>query len=172
MNKTVLMLSLAASLAGMSSVAHADLNSFLMNVNNRALNDIRNFNESLSRQFGIPVPDVDAIVRSVPNPADAFMVLQLGQMAHMEPRAVLRQYQRSQGQGWGRVAQDVGIRPGSPEFHALKRGDLSFTGMNGGRGIERGENFAADDEGERGRGHGHGNGHGQGHGNGRGHGRD
>jgi hypothetical protein len=170
MKKIVLMLSLTASLAGMSPVAHADLNSFLMSVNNQALSDIRNFNDRLSRQFGIPVPDVDMIVRSVPNPADAFMVLQLGQMAHMEPQLVLRQYQRSQGQGWGRLAQDLGIRPGSPEFHALKRGDLSFSG--GGRGIERGENFAGEDEGGRGRGHGHGNDHGQGHGNGRGHGRD
>ncbi len=167
MKKAVLMLSLAASLAGMSPVAHADLNGFLRDVNNLALNDIRNFNESLSRQFGIPVPDVDAIIRSVPNPADAFMILQLGQMAHMEPQLVLRQYQRSQGQGWGRLAQDLGIKPGSAEFHALKRGDLSFTGMGSGRGSERGED-SSDDEGGRG----HGNGHGRGHGNGRGHGRD
>lgn len=172
MKKTVLMLSLAAGLVGMVPVAHADLNSFLRSVNNQALNDIRNFNDRLSRQFGVPVPDVDAIVRSVPNPADAFMVLQLGQMAHMEPRVVLRQYQRSQGQGWGRVAQDLGIRPGSPEFHALKRGDLSFTGMGSGDGFERGRDFAENDDGGHGRGRGHGNDHEHGHGNGRGHGRD
>ncbi len=170
MKKTVLMLSFAASLAGKSLVAHADLNSFLMSVNNQALNDVRNFNDRLSRQFGIPVPDVEVIVRTVPNPADAFMVLQIGQMAHMEPHLVLRQYQRSQGQGWGRLAQDLGIKPGSPEFHALKRGDLAFSGMGSGRGYERGGDYAEDDEG--GRGHGHDNGHGHGHGNGRGHGRD
>jgi hypothetical protein len=85
MKKTALMLSLAVSLVSISPVAHADLNSFLKGVNNQALSDIKIFNDSLSKQFGIPVPDVDAIVKSVPTPADAFMVLQLGQMAHVEP---------------------------------------------------------------------------------------
>ena len=102
MKKAILMLSLAAGLMGTSLVAHADLNGFLKNVNNRALSDIKNFNDMLSRQFGIPVPDVEAIVRSVPNPADAFMILQLGEMAHVAPAVVLQKYQRSKGKGWGR----------------------------------------------------------------------
>jgi len=157
MKKTMLMLSLAASLAGLSSLAHADLDSFLRSVNNQALSDMKNFNSKLSSQFGIPVPNVDAIVRSVPNPADAFMVLQLSQMSHLEPSVVLQKYQRSQGQGWGRLAQDLGIRPGSPEFHALKRGDLSFTG---------GRSEGMEERGGPGRGHGGGPGGGHGHGRG------
>jgi hypothetical protein len=152
MKRTVLMLSVAAALLSISPVAHADLNSFLQSVNNQALSDIKNFNDRLSRQFGIPVPDVEAIVKSVPNPADAFMVLQLGQMAHMEPAVVLQKYQRSQGKGWGKLAQELGIKPGSAEFHALKRGDLSFTGESGGGEVQRGG------------GHGHGKGKGRGHG--------
>lgn len=161
MKKILLVLSLTTVLTGMSSVARADLNGFLRNVNNQALTDIRNFNDMLSRQFGIPVPDVEAIVRSVPDPADAFMIFQLGEMAHVAPAVVLQKYQRNKGQGWGRLAQDLGIKPGSPEFHALKRGDLAFTGERGRDSMESGED-------------GPGRGHGQGHGNGRGrgHGRD
>lgn len=150
MMKVVLMLSIAVSLMGMSSVAHADLNSFLKSVNSQALADINNFNARLSRQFGVPVPDVDAILRSVPNPADAFMVLQLGQMANMEPPSVLTTYQRSKGKGWGELARELGIKPGSPEFHALKSGNLSFTGERSGGAVEHS-------------GGGHGHGRGKGH---------
>lgn len=146
------MLSIAVSLMGMSSVAHADLNSFLKSVNSQALADINNFNARLSRQFGVPVPDVDAILKSVPNPADAFMVLQLGQMANMEPPAVLTTYQRSKGKGWGELARELGIKPGSPEFHALKSGNLSFTGERSGGAVEQ-------SGGGRGQGHGRGKGH-------------
>ncbi len=168
MKRNFVMLSLAALLLVMSSAARADLNSFLRSVNQRAIADVQNFNDMLSRQFGIPVPDVEAIVRSVPDPADAFMIFQLGQMAHVEPAVVQQRYQRHRGQGWGRLAQDLGIKPGSPEFQALKRGDLHFASERGGDSFDRGGYSMEGDDGEHGRGHGreHGNGRGHGHGHG------
>jgi len=36
---------------------------------------------------------------------------------------VTEQYKESKGRGWGALAKSLGIKPGSPEFHALKRGD-------------------------------------------------
>ena len=63
----------------------------------------------------------------VATPADAFMVFQLGQMAHRPPETVVHTYQRPQGKGWGVIAKELGIKPGSREFHALKNGDLTFT---------------------------------------------
>lgn len=153
MKKFLMLWSFAATLACLSPAAHADLNGFLRSVNQQALSDIKNFNDRLSRQFGIPVPDVEAIVRSVPHPADAFMILQLGEMAHVAPAVVLQKYQRSQGKAWGNLAKELGIKPGSPEFHALKRGNLSFTG----------ERSSSEKEERRGGGHGQGNGRGRGH---------
>jgi len=35
---------------------------------------------------------------------------------------VLKQYKTSKGKGWGVVAQSLGIKPGSAEFQALKKG--------------------------------------------------
>ncbi len=137
MKRTVLMLSFAASLMGMAASAQADLIGFLDSVNRQAVGDIKSFNDKLSRQFGVPVPDVEAILRSVPSPADAFMILQLGHMAHLAPAVVLQRYQRSKGKGWGVLAGELGIKQGSPEFHALKRGDLSFTGVPGGPAAQR-----------------------------------
>jgi hypothetical protein len=122
-----------------ASVAYADLDNFLKNVNIQAQTDMKNFSIKLSAQFGVPIPQVDAIIKRVPAPADAFMVLQLGQMANKQPEVVLQTYQRSRGKGWGELAKELGIKPGSPEFHALKRGDLSFTGEPGSEGHGRGK---------------------------------
>lgn len=143
MKKTVLVFSLAASMVCLAPVARADLNGFLASVHKQALSDIQKFNNHLSKQFGIPVPDVEAIVRSVPKPEDAFMILQLSQMSHKSPEVVMEKYQRNKGQGWGNLAKELGIKPGSREFHALKRGNLSFTGERGsgdnGRDISHGK---------------------------------
>ena len=159
MKKIAMMLSLTASLAGISTFAHAGLSDFLENVNVQAQADKNGFNAKLSAQFGIPGTDVKVIVGGVSQPSDAFMVLQLSQMAHMEPTEVLQVYKRHKGEGWGKMAQELGIKPGSREFHALKRGDFEFTGGRGEHDSERGER-------------GHGRGRDKGHGNGKGRGRE
>jgi hypothetical protein len=61
-------------------------------------------------------------------PADAFMVFQLGHMTGYSPERVMGVYESHRGKGWGVIAKQLGIRPGSPEFHALKRGDFALTG--------------------------------------------
>ncbi len=139
MKKISLAVSFVVIIVSIASLAYADLDSFLKSVNVQAQADMKNFNIKLSAQFGVPVPQVDAIVKRVAAPADAFMVLQLGQMANKQPEAVLQTYQRSRGKGWGELAKELGIKPGSPEFHALKRGDLSFTGEPGGGGHGKGK---------------------------------
>jgi hypothetical protein len=35
---------------------------------------------------------------------------------------VVQRYERNPGQGWGNLARQMGIKPGSREFHALKNG--------------------------------------------------
>ncbi len=122
---------LAVLILGLAAVAHADLNDFMRRVNEQAKSDINRFNAKISAQFGIPVPRVEDILKKVPSPADAFMVFQLGQMANKQPDVVLHTYQASRDKGWGAIAHELGIKPGSPEFHALKRGDLQFTGEPG-----------------------------------------
>lgn len=137
-------------MAGLSNVARADINDFLRKVNEQAKADMKNFNVKLSAQFGVPVPKVDEILRAVAAPADAFMVLQLGKMTNKQPEAVVKTYQANRDKGWGVIAKELGIKPGSPEFHALKRGDFAFTGQ-------------ADDNHDQGQGKGKGKGKGKGH---------
>ena len=118
----VLMLGLFCAQA----IAGGGLDGFLSNVNVQARADLPGFSATVSAQFGVPVPQVQAILTRVDAPADAFMVFQLGQMAHKQPEVVLKTYRIHKGKGWGVIAKQLGIKPGSKEFHALKNGDLVY----------------------------------------------
>ncbi len=128
--------------------AHADLDTFLSNLNIQAKADLKNFSVKLASQFGVPLPQVQIIISTVETSADAFMCLQLSRMTNKQPEMVVQTYKDNKGKGWGVIAKELGIKPGSAEFHALKRGDFTFTGEPGGsakgkdkgKGKEKGRN--------------------------------
>jgi len=125
------------------------LEDFLANINVQARADLPGFSAKVSAQFGVPAPKVQAVIQAVHEPADAFMVFQLGQMARTQPERVLEVYTPNKKKGWGAIAKELGIKPGSAEFHALKSGNLSFTGKPSGN----------DDTPGKGKGKGRGKGH-------------
>ena len=144
MHRTVLAL-LVLVLVTAPGVASATLDSFLSNVNVQAQADLAGFYAKVSAQFGVAVPQVEAVLGMVATPADAFMVFQLGQMAHRPPETVVQTYQAHKGKGWGVIAKELGIKPGSREFHALKNGDLVYgdaatSGPGKGKGKGKGHN--------------------------------
>jgi len=108
--------------------AHADLDIFLSDINVQAKADIGDFEVKLSTQFGVPLPQVRTIITKVAVPADAFMCLHLSLLTNRPLESVLQTYNSNQGQGWGVIAKELGIKPGSDEFHALKRGEFIFDG--------------------------------------------
>lgn len=143
---SVVLLSPIAALAG-------GLDGFLTSLNVQARADLPGFSARVGAQFGVPVPQVQAVIRSVPEPADAFMIFELGRMSGRQPDQVMAVYQPNRKKGWGAIAKELGIKPGSREFHDLKAGNLHFSGHpEGGQG------------GGEGKGKGKGNkGHGKGH---------
>ena len=114
--------------------AFASLDDFLNSVNVQARVDMPGFSARVSTQFGVPVTQVQAVLQTVHEPADAFMVFQLGQFANVPPDRVMSVYTPNKKKGWGAIAKELGIKPGSKEFHALKSGDLQFTGAPAGSG--------------------------------------
>jgi hypothetical protein len=169
--KRMVLICLAISLLLPVAAFASGLEVFLSNVNVQARADMPGFSVGLSTQFGVPVAQVQAVIRSVPEPADAFMVLQLGQMSGKRPDTVLAVYGPNKKRGWGAIAKDLGIKPGSAQFHALKNGDLHFTGrhansggshgagIGGEHGGSKGIEYASEHGGGRGKGGGHGKGH-------------
>ncbi|MFZ2950821.1 MAG: hypothetical protein WA003_15205 [Desulfuromonadaceae bacterium] len=147
--KRVILFSLILALLSPMAASARGLDDFLANVNVQAQVDLPGFSARISNQFGVPLPQVQAVVRTVREPADAFMVFQLGQMSGRSPERVMEVYGPGKGRGWGVIAKELGIKPGSAEFHALKSGNLHFTGAPAGSGDSPGK----------GRGKGHGKGH-------------
>ncbi len=124
--KRITFVGLALGLSWAQAIAGGGLDGFLRNVNVQARADLPGFSATVSAQFGVPAPQVQAILTRVDTPADAFMVFQLGQMAQKQPEVVLQTYRAHRGKGWGVIAKRLGIKPGSKEFHALKNGDLVY----------------------------------------------
>ncbi len=125
-----------------SSSALAGDFDWLRDLNIRAEADPSGFRAELATRFKIGSAEINTVISNVDRPADAYMVLRLGEMSHKPDDYVIRQYRSSRGQGWGVLAKSLGIKPGSREFHALKRGhdlhDNNNIGMGKGKGKGRG----------------------------------
>lgn len=126
--KRLLIIGLTLSILSPLVAFGGGLEDFLSNVNIQARVDLPGFSTKISTQFGVPLPRVQAVIQSVQEPADAFMIFQLGQMSGKQPERVMDVYSQNKQKGWGVMAKKLGIKPGSAEFHALKNGNLAFTG--------------------------------------------
>lgn len=151
---------LAMILIGAPVCVRADLDGLLSGLNNQARADLNDYTIRLSVQFGAPLPQVQSLVRTAASPGDAFMCLQLARMTGLSADRVWQTYRVNRGKGWGVVAKELGIKPGSAEFHALKRGDFALTGAPGGGAANGRGNGSSGGESQGG---GHGNGKGKGH---------
>jgi hypothetical protein len=123
-----------------SSVAAARDFDWMPDFNVQAQADPSGFRARLETRFNIGGAQVNAVISNVGSPADAYMVLRLGEMSHQPTDYVIRNYKSNKGRGWGVIAKSLGIKPGSPEFHALKRGsDLYDGGPGKGKGHGKGK---------------------------------
>jgi hypothetical protein len=138
MNLRILTLALLSCLLSLAGVAHADLQIFLSDLNLSARQDPGGFRAELGARFDVSGARLDLILRSVDSPAEAAVVLWLGEHSQQPPERVLRVYRERRGQGWGAVARGLGIKPGSADFHDLKAGEFGWHPTAGhGKGKDR-----------------------------------
>jgi len=121
------------------TLASSDLDSFIKHLNVEAQADLGAFKVRLSAQFGVPVPKVEAIMVSVETPGDAYMCFRVGQVAAKPVEVVMKEYQANKKKGWGVIAKNLGIKPGSKEFHALKEGNVNGGNASTGKGKGKGK---------------------------------
>jgi hypothetical protein len=123
-----------------AGLAHADLNDYLRNVNLSAEGNIGGYRTQLGVQYGASGPSLDLAFRSVDSPAEVAVLLWLGQRTGKPVEEVVAIYKKQKGQGWGALAQSLGIKPGSTDFHALKQGNLGWQPEeNGAKGGGKGK---------------------------------
>lgn len=81
------------------------------------------FIDEMTRYYGAPRDLVyDLVVNQRWAPGDVYYACALAQTIGRPCAHVVEEWRRSNGQGWGVVAKRLGIKPGSAEFHRLKKG--------------------------------------------------
>jgi hypothetical protein len=81
------------------------------------------FIDEMIRYHGAPRDLVEELLlRRRWAPGDIYFACALAKLAGQPCRHVVDLWERDHGQGWGAVAKRLGIKPGSAEFHRLKRG--------------------------------------------------
>jgi len=104
-----------------SAVVASDFD-WIRDFNIQAEADPSGFRARLATRFRIGDAQIKIVFNNVEKPADAYMVLRLGEMSNHPTESVIDEYKSGKGKGWGVLAKSLGIKSGSKEFHALKRG--------------------------------------------------
>lgn len=107
-------------LSGISAFA-ADFG-WMADFNIKAEQDMADFRARLAVRFKTGMGQIDMAFSSVNKPADVYMIFRLGEMSSRTPEYVINMYKSGKHQGWGALAKSLGIKPGSREFHELKKG--------------------------------------------------
>lgn len=97
-----------------------ELDASLKIVNTDANKDLTFFKANLAKTFNVTVPKVEACFRVGMNAGDAFMAFEISNLTRKPIEDVITVYKTSKSKGWGAMAKELGIKPGSAEFHALK----------------------------------------------------
>ncbi len=94
-----------------------DLNS----INTEAKLDLGAFKTDLRLKYNVSEKKIDYMsTRLRMQPAEWYFALELGKYSKKPIDEVLNVYSANKDRGWGYIAKQMGIKPGSPAFHALK----------------------------------------------------
>lgn len=102
--------------------ADSDLNFALTQLNAAARLDFGSFKANIGLSYNLSASKIEYMHVSLRmQPSDIFMAAELSVLSGMPIDRVVVIYQRNKHKGWGQIAKQLGIKPGSAKFHALKR---------------------------------------------------
>ncbi len=114
-----------------------DLNKTLISIDAEASINFGAFRADISGSYNVAEKKIDYLTANVGMTAgDIYMVVEIARITGKTIDQVVVVYQNDRGKGWGAMAKELGIKPGSPEFHALKgnaksKGPMGNQGNNG-----------------------------------------
>ncbi|MNK18556.1 hypothetical protein D3C87_367640 [compost metagenome] len=121
-----------------------ELDASLKIVNTDANKDLAAFKLNLTKTFSVGLPEVESCFKVGMNAGDAYMAFQISNIVRRPIVDVITVYSKSKSKGWGAMAKELGIKPGSAEFHALKgkakeksKGNGKSKSTGGGNGKEK-----------------------------------
>ena len=98
-----------------------ELDNDLNKINADARLDFGTFKTNLALSYNISDIKIDYLSVSVKmEPAEVYLALELSKLSGRSIDQVVEIYEVNRNKGWGIIAKELGIKPGSPEFHKLK----------------------------------------------------
>lgn len=110
----------------LSGVAHADLETFITDVNASYAVDTHGFQDQLVDRFAMSDARFRMVVLTVDSPADAVVTLWLHEQFQLPLSRILHCYQARGPQGWDRVLSELGIAGDSAVLRSLQSGELDW----------------------------------------------
>jgi hypothetical protein len=99
----------------------AEMDADLGKINADANLDFGAFKTNLTLSYDISEKKIDYLNISVKmEPAEIYFALELSKLSGRSIDQVVEIYKVNKDKGWGFIAKQLGIKPGSPEFHNLK----------------------------------------------------
>lgn len=121
MNLSKILFMILLGLLVVSSVVFAGDFDWMRNFNIKAEADLPEFRARLEARFKVGDIEIETVLNNVEKPAEAYMLLRLGEMSNQPIRQVIKNYKAKKNKGWGVLAKSLGIKTGSKDFHALKQ---------------------------------------------------
>lgn len=98
-----------------------ELDANLTIINKEGNNDFKSFKRDLSIDYNVPEPKLESMRVSLGLiPGEIYLALEIARNSPSSLDEVLKIYQKNKSQGWGNIAKQAGIKPGSAAFHQLK----------------------------------------------------
>jgi len=106
--------------------AQATVDVYVSDLNIYASKKFNNFKAELSARYGISASRFDVMLKKVDSPGDLAVALWIGYKSQQSIGDVIKKNRLYRGKGWGVVAKEMGIKPGSPAFKDLKDGQINW----------------------------------------------
>jgi hypothetical protein len=110
-----------------TQTGNSEINKSVEVLDETAKSNVRDYAKKLSRKYNVSEETADWVLKKVEmSPKDADMTLKVSQVANQPVEEVVKEYEANKGKGWGVIAKNLGIKPGSKEFHELKKGGMDL----------------------------------------------
>ena len=101
------------------NTGNVELDNDLITLNAKAKLNIKGFIIDLNASHSIPIPKIEKLLK-IMEPAEIVLAKDISVIVNKPIDDVISSYKVNKDKGWGSIAKEMGIKPGSPEFHALK----------------------------------------------------
>ncbi len=120
-----------------ASVGDLEMDNMLTDIHNQAIKDINTFTNDVVSTFNVVNSKIEAALKILA-PGDVYMAAQLSFSTNKPFDDVVKTYSANKSKGWGAIAKEMGIKPGSAEFHAMKNSMKSKKGKGNGNSESKG----------------------------------